>query len=151
MTMEVRRADQNDAPSVQVLLLQLGYDIAEEEVRRRLIALSGQPVDPILLAVERDEILGLIALHWMPMLHLAKPMARITALVVRKEARGKGIGRILVEAGSEMAKREGCGLVEVTTALDRTDAHAFYKAIGFDVTSLKYLRSLNEVVSNEKR
>jgi GNAT superfamily N-acetyltransferase len=42
---------------------------------------------------------GLIAMHWTIMLHVNKPVARIAALIVCDEARGKGVGRALVDAG----------------------------------------------------
>ena len=66
----------------------------------------------------------------------------ITALIVREDARGKGAGRALVEAGAELAKQAGCGLVELTTALHRTEAQAFYKTLGFEASSLRLHRAI---------
>jgi ribosomal protein S18 acetylase RimI-like enzyme len=80
-------------------------------------------------------------LHWTPMLHLAAPLARITALVVREGTRGKGIGRRLVDAGAALATNAGCGQLELTTAVHRTDAQAFYRAIGFTESSVRLVRA----------
>ncbi len=76
------------------------------------------------------------------MLHTGAPVARITTLVVRDAARGRGVGRILVEAGADLARGAGCETLELTTALRRTDAQAFYQAIGFTASSIRLHRSL---------
>jgi GNAT superfamily N-acetyltransferase len=139
---EVRPAHQGDALKVRALLGLLGYDVPVEDVRKRLSDLAERNTDPVLLAAEADMAVGLIAMHWTIMLHVNKPVARITALIVCDEARGKGVGRALVDAGAELARQAGCGLVELTTALHRADAQAFYKAIGFTASSLRLYRSL---------
>lgn len=139
---DVRPADPGDSVVVQELLGQLGYAFAVEEVRARLDLFAKQPADPVLLATEGDRGVGLIALHWTFMLHHGKPVARITALVVHDDARGKGIGRILVDAGAALARQAGCDLMELTTALHRTNAQAFYQALGFTASSLCLRRAL---------
>lgn len=142
VVIDVRPADPGDSLAVQELLGQLGYTFAVEEVRARLDLLAKQPADPVLLAIEGDTGVGLIALHWTFMLHHGKPVARITALVVRDDVRGKGIGRTLVDAGAALARQAGCDMLELTTALHRTDAQAFYKALGFAASSLQLRRAL---------
>ena len=139
---DVRPADLGDGLVVQELLGQLGYALTVEEVRARLDLFATKPADPILLAIENDKGVGLIAMHWTAMLHHSKPVARITALVVREDARGKGVGRFLVDAGAALARQAGCGLLELTTALHRTDAQAFCKALGFAASSLCLCRAL---------
>jgi len=139
---EVRLTDPGDSLVVRELLDQLGYAFTVEEVRARLALLARQPADPVLLATDGDKGVGLIAMHWTAMLHHSQPVARITALIVREGARGKGVGRILVDAGAALARQAGCGLLELTTALHRTDAQAFYKALGFTASSLCLRRAL---------
>ena len=143
-TVSVRPAHVDDAPLVQALLLELGYQADNDEVRDRLEMLAGLPCDPVLLALDANQVpLGLIALHWTPMLQIPGQRARITALVVREEARGQGAGRILVDAGAELAKAAGCKSLELTTAMHRSEAHAFYQAIGFKQTAIQFARSLD--------
>ena len=139
---DVRPADPGDSVVVQELLGQLGYAFTVEEVRARLDLLARQPADPVLLATHGDKGVGLIALHWTFMLHHGRPVARITALVVRDDARGKGIGRTLVDAGAALARQAGCDRLELTTALHRTDAQAFYKVLGFTASSFCFHRAL---------
>ena len=101
-----------------------------------------RPADPVLLATEDVKGVGLIALRWTFMLHHSRPVARITALIVHEDARGKDIERILVDAGAALARQAGCDLLELTTALHRTDAQAFYKALGFTAPFLCLHRAL---------
>ena len=138
----IRIAHLDDAAGIQVLLLQLGYKLPEDDVRGNLALLSERTSDPVLVAVEGERLLGLIALHWTPMLHLAAPLARITALIVRDDARGTGVGRQLVDAGAALARNAGCDQLELTTALHRTDAQAFYRSMGFTESSVRLVRPL---------
>jgi len=141
---DIRLADLGDSLVVQEPLSQLGYAFTVEEVRARLGLLAKQPTDPVLLATEDDRGVGLIAVHWTSMLHHSKPVARITVLVVCDDVRGKGIGRILVDAGADLARQAGCDLLELTTALHRTDVQAFYEALGFTASSLRFHRAPND-------
>ena len=124
---------------------------SEDDVRSNLALLSGRTSDPVLVAVEGDRLLGVIALHWTPMLHLAAPLARITVLVVREDTRGTGVGRRLVDAAAALARNAGCGHLELTTGLRRTDAEAFYRAIGFTESSVRLVRELSMVRTQSAR
>lgn len=45
--------------------------------------------------------------------------------------RGKGLGREIFLAAIELARSEGCSLVQLTTDKKRSDAHRFYENLGF--------------------
>lgn len=141
---DLRPPRAGDGPQVSALLHQLGYDVASGVVERRLIELAGRSSDAVLLSVHAGKVVGLVALHWTTMLHAPKPVARITTLVVHDGARGQGIGRRLVDAAAGLARRAGCGKLELTTALYRTDAHAFYKTLGFEADSLRLHRAVDD-------
>ena len=140
----VRPANEGDELVVQELLDQLGYGLTVEEVRTRLALLAASRTDPVLVASEEDGAVGLIAIHCATMLHHTDPVARITALVVRDDVRGKGVGRILVNAAADLAGQAGCGILELTTAIHRTESQAFYKALGFTASSLRFYRTVNQ-------
>ncbi len=133
----IRAAGAEDRLVVQELLGQLGYVFTAEEVQARLNLLATSDTDPVLLAIQNEEVVGLIALHFATMLHQREPVAKITALVVRDGVRGAGIGKALVDAGGNLARQSGCGFLELTTASARTEAHAFYKRLGFTNSALR--------------
>ena len=143
----IRHATTNDAEAVRDLLGQLGYPFTVEAVHDRLTLLAAAGTDPVLLAVQDGVPFGLIALHLATMLQVAEPVARVTALVVQDQGRGAGVGRLLVDAGDELARRAGCRTLELTTAVVRIDAHAFYRKLGFMNSSLRFSRPIRSTAT----
>jgi GNAT superfamily N-acetyltransferase len=139
---EIRPARPQDAPAVSALLGELGYEAAPEAIACRLQRLNGTDSDPVFLGLENDRPLALLALYRCHLLQYAKPVVRITALVVHERARRRGIGRQLIDHALCWAERAGCGLVELTSALDRAEAHAFYRDLGFAANSLRFRKLL---------
>ncbi len=86
--------------------------------------------------------LGLIGLHSFPALHAAAPVCYITALVVAAAARGRGIGRRMLDAADAWARERGCRRIVVTSAEHRADAHTFYERSGFEHTGRRFVRTL---------
>jgi GNAT superfamily N-acetyltransferase len=67
----------------------------------------------------------------LPLLHVSEGLGRISALVVRSQFKGQGVGRRLVAEAEEFAWNNGCARIEITSGDHRSDAHAFYEAIGY--------------------
>ena len=67
----------------------------------------------------------------------------MTALVVDERARGRGVGRALVDASVGWARSRGCVLLEVTSNRRRSDAHAFYEHLGFERSSYRFAKPLS--------
>jgi len=60
------------------------------------------------------------------------PPAEILSMGVDRKARGKGIGRKLLDMALERAQREGQESVKVLSAAGQKGANQFYRACGFD-------------------
>jgi GNAT superfamily N-acetyltransferase len=75
-------------------------------------------------------------------IHRPAPVGRIPILVVTAKARGQDIGRMLVEAVEQWCARQGCAIVEVTSNDRRGEAHAFYRHLGYERTSLRFMKQL---------
>lgn len=132
----VRDARPADAEAIAALIVALGYDVNETDVRKRLAAFK-RGGEPALVAV-RERLVGVLSWHVTPVLHRPRPVGRITMLVVDEKLRGSGIGALLVaEAEGRLAAR-GCGLVEVTSNRKRLRAHAFYERLGYERTSYRF-------------
>jgi len=87
-------------------------------------------------------VVGVMSLHWSPLLHRERPIGRITALVVDEPVRGQGIGRALVLEAHRIFDELGCGAVEVTSNVRRAEAHMFYRALGYEQPSAYFRRIL---------
>ena len=85
------------------------------------------PSGRLLLAKEADELAGCIALR-----QIEPGISEIKRLFLRQEFRGQGLGRVLVEAIIEEARKIGYRRIRLDTLPDRMDkAVALYRSIGF--------------------
>lgn len=134
----IRYAVADDATALSALLAELEFSTSPGEVRQRLQAMH----EVVLVAVRREQIVGLVTLNIMQVLHRPTPVGRVSTLVVAKLERGKGTGRALTAAAERILKERGCGLVEITSNFRREDAHAFYGHIGYEATSVRFKKEL---------
>ena len=91
---------------------------------------------PVLVAVDaRDAILGTVTYVPGPGTPYSdverEDEAGIRAFAVAPEARGRGIGRLLVLAVIERARAEGRRGIAIFTRPRMTAAHALYESVGF--------------------
>jgi GNAT superfamily N-acetyltransferase len=85
------------------------------------------PSGRLLLAKEADELAGCIALR-----QIEPGVSEIKRLFLRQKFRGKGLGRVLVEAIIEEARKIGYRRIRLDTLPDRMDkAVSLYRSIGF--------------------
>lgn len=140
---EVRPCTPEDAAAVSALLGELGYEASSQAAADRVRQLNATGSDPTFIAGEDGRPLGLIALHLCHMIQYQAPVARITALVVDQRVRRRGIGRLLIDHALRWAEERGCEFVELTSALNRAEAHTFYCELGFEANSLRFRRLLD--------
>jgi len=138
---KLRDAKPADAPRLVELIRYLGHDINEKQVRKNLAALK-KAGETALVATLDKKVVGLIGLHVMTTIHRDSPVGRIPALVVAKEAQGMKLGRLLVDAAEQWCRKKGCKLIEVTSNDRRADAHAFYRHMGYERTSIRFFKKL---------
>lgn len=133
----IRDAAPDDAPAIAALIATLGYEVGETEVRARL-------ADAGALVADQGGVIGVITTTAMTVLHRPRPVGRISMLVVAETARGRGVGAALVAAAERLLRDRGCGLIEVTSNARRERAHAFYERLGFQRTSFRFARTLQD-------
>ena len=142
MTVEIRVPVVDDAVRLAELLGELGYPAEATELPGRLAAFSRQGDAAIWVADRDGEIAGLATAHVIASIHKTEPVAMLTVLVVSSRHRGQGIGRALVSQAEAWARGRGARAISLTSALHRVEAHAFYKAQGYDHTGVRLARPL---------
>ena len=134
----LRDATPADAVAIATLLNELGYPTSAADVPARLAAVLDEGGAVLLTVDGSDTPLGMISLARLTTLHATGPVAYITALVIGAAARRRGVGRALVVAAKQWAKRHNCARIAVTSAEHRADAHEFYPACGLPYTGRRF-------------
>ena len=138
----VRSPRAEDAADIAALMTELGYPSPAAEIPARLKALSGEPGSIVWVAEIEHRIVGVATARTFAGLHVATPVAWLTALVVAERMRGKGVGKQLVAVAEEWARQQGAAKLALTSALHRAEAHEFYKRLGYDHTGVRLAKTL---------
>jgi GNAT superfamily N-acetyltransferase len=106
-----------------------------EDYLRRVADVSGRaPLMPVLVAAEEDRILGSATLEVGDGIGddpLEPGTANLRMLGVDPGARGRGVGRALVEACIEWTRDAGLDAITLHTTALMTAAHQLYASMGF--------------------
>jgi GNAT superfamily N-acetyltransferase len=110
------------------------WDAVEETRRRR---------GDVLVAIVNDEVVGITQVIIFPHFqHTGGWCAELESVHVRSDLRSQGIGAKLLAAAEELARREGCYRVQLTSRNIRSDAHRFYNAQGYTSVSQGFKKLL---------
>jgi GNAT superfamily N-acetyltransferase len=139
--LEIRDARPGDSARLAALIGELGHKIDEKQIRKNLTALKKTAETPLVATLDKT-VVGLCGVGRRVVIHRPAPLGRITVLVVAKEAQGHGIGRKLVEAAEAWMRKESCQIVEVTSNDARAKAHAFYRHLGYERSSIRFFKKL---------
>lgn len=137
-TLIVRDALATDADALAKLCAQLGYPASSDTMPGRVARLGQDPNARALVAEQNAVVIGLATIHLRFTMNHEAPIAQLTMLVVDQANRTHGVGRALVETAEAWAKERGSHRINVTTALHRADAHAFYERLSYSHTGRRY-------------
>ena len=97
----------------------------------------------LVVATIEEEVVGTLQLTFIP--GLARKGAwrgQIEAVRVSRSRRSTGLGQQLFDWAIDECRACGCALVQLTTDVDRPDAHRFYERLGFVASHIGYKLSL---------
>nr|WP_228507494.1 GNAT family N-acetyltransferase [Plantibacter sp. VKM Ac-2880] len=94
------------------------------------------------VAEDHDRLVGLLTGHLSWHIEIDGPAARLTALVVDEQARGRGTARLLVAAFEDWARDHGATKAGLSSNTSREDAHAAYQTLGWTLTALSFTKTL---------
>jgi len=130
----VRRADPADAEAIGQLLHDFNSEFGEPTPGPRPLAAR---VRELLVAGETAVLLGgqeprgLAVLRFRPAIWTEARECYLAELYVVPGRRGQGLGRALMEAAIELARREGADHMDLGTGEDDAAARALYESLGF--------------------
>src|SRR5262245_43237083 len=143
MAVTVRRAAVSDADAISRLTTQLGYASDVPTVETRIARLLARPEHKLCVAEMDGRVVGwldLMVSDWID----SDSCVIVAGLVVDKDCRGQGIGRLLMRHAEEWARDNGCPMVRLWSSSSRHAAHEFYQAVGY--THIKTHLSFVKVV-----
>ena len=136
---EVRRARAGDADDVARLAaeLALSFEFSPASFRENYPALLAEDGACLLLAVDGADSIGYLLGFRHLTFYANGPVGWVEEVVVRDQDRGRGIGRVLMDAFEQWAAAEGCTLIALATRR----AAPFYRALGYE-ESAAYFRKV---------
>lgn len=140
--MVIREARPEDNAAIAEITAEgLGYNCAPEVIARNIAALDRTHARLFVAEVDGD-VVGFVEPQVYEAVYFA-PLVNILGLAVRSSCRGLGIGKALMEAAEHWAKEIGASGVRLNSGAARTNAHGFYRHIGY-TTERKQIRFLKE-------
>jgi len=148
----VRSARSQDWPAVAGLLVELGRGVAEgtAEDPTHQLQFGGhlRRLDSVtLVAGVGEDVVGVVDMEYHQRLGDHRPQARVNDLVVTERARGAGVGRSLLSAAEELARKRGCFRMALVTATWREETTAFYVKEGWQAYGQWFVKPLTEGVT----
>ena len=148
--MHVRDARPNDWQRVKDLLAELGRpdvrdDPGEPQHRDAFERYLARDDTLALLADDGGEVVGFVDVEFRQRLNFLEPQAWVPDLVVAESARGKGVGRLLLEEAERRARERGCWGMTLESANWRDETHAFYERVGWKSTGKSFTRPISDV------
>jgi ribosomal protein S18 acetylase RimI-like enzyme len=149
--MQINAANASDIPALCELLNILFSQEADfkpdyETQSCGLAQIIGSPeVGLIIVARQQGRVVGMVNLLYTVSTALGGRVALLEDMVVSPNARGSGVGSMLLEQAIQSAKSEGCKRITLLTDKANEPAQRFYQKQGFCFSSMIPLRlSLTE-------
>ncbi|TEA74215.1 GNAT family N-acetyltransferase [Allopusillimonas ginsengisoli] len=133
-----REARREDIPAIVALLADdaLGANRDGPQLMTNYLsaweAMAAQKGNALIVATLSEEVVGVLQLTLIPGLSRGGMLrGQIESVRVSSKHRGYRIGQQLLAHAIDIARSAGCGLVQLTSDKQRTDALRFYAQLGF--------------------
>jgi N-acetylglutamate synthase-like GNAT family acetyltransferase len=124
--LRIRNATYHDAPFIKGLLATLGYITNLSLLVDQLDRLFGTEDDHVYVCERDKEVIGFVAVHFLPQLAFDGGIAIISYLSVDETKKDQDIATALEQYVNEQARKRKCERIQVHCAEWRAVAHQFY-------------------------
>ncbi|MGD0449175.1 MAG: GNAT family N-acetyltransferase [Candidatus Dormibacteria bacterium] len=140
MSVEVRPAVVADIPALLALYAQLAGELFHEPpltvaaAEAEFAGIAADPDRAVLVATVDGAVAGTVDLLIVrpSLTHGGRPWAAVENVVVDDRHHRRGVGRALMDEAARRAREANCHRLQLLSSQRRTEAHAFYRAIGMD-------------------
>lgn len=139
MNIDIRKCEEKDLLEILGLMNELvefrdsPINFSIKSVKENFIEMGKNPqIYQNYVAVNDGKVIGFISIIFYKTLFHRGGTALINELVINKNHRGKGIGRMLINKAKEVAKAKGIDEIEVGTSINNMPAQMFYNKCGFN-------------------
>ena len=134
LKIRVRRARISDAAFLSDLSEELGYPSTKNEMIFRLKNILSDPSHAVFAAESAEKsVIGWIHVCVRNCVE-SNSFAEIVGLVVAHQARGKGIGALLMQEAEKWSLRKRLHVICLRSRTSRKQEHQFYKHRGYKIT-----------------
>ena len=131
MDFQIRQCEIGDAEAVcELNAKEMGYDYTKDKTEEKLKQLLKSNKDKIFVAVVENIVVGYVHANDYDVIY-APHMKNIMGIAVSSDYKKKGIGRALLSAVEDWAKKDGADGVRLVSGAARTGAHEFYRNCGY--------------------
>jgi GNAT superfamily N-acetyltransferase len=138
----IRKATELDAQAIAQILQELGWfawldstspQTAIGQIQQHIAQCHANDSHSIYVAENAEsQVIGYVAVHWLPCPFLPKPQAYISELFIHEAYRGQGIGKRLLETVTSEALMRGCLLLMLHNHKERESyQREFYRKQGW--------------------
>jgi len=134
---KIRELKKEDAPQVAELIKQLTKNIVDgENLTIRIEKMASGGDFQYYVAEVDNEVLGFAGLAWHP-IPSKSLISWVEEVVVDERARGKGVGKALMNQLLKLAEEKGCSQIKLTVS--NPIAKGLYEKLGFEKKEEEYL------------
>src|SRR5437763_13645281 len=138
----IRPVEAKDGEALANLMTQLGYETRASEMQMRMETILADKHYATFVAVSGRKVCGMIGTFACYTYEHNNPSARILALVVSDEMRGRGVGHALIAAAEKDLAQKNIQRVGGNTHFDRKKAHEHYEKLGYKKNDYRIVKEL---------
>ncbi|XEC96615.1 GNAT family N-acetyltransferase [Paenibacillus tarimensis] len=147
MDIEIRKVRIEDASDLSKLFTEfIGTESNIEKMQNQIECITMQPNYYVSVACKDEEVIGTaMGIVCPDLVGECQPYLLVENVVVSSTYQGKGIGKILMAALEEFAKKMKCSYIILASSENREQAHRFYESIGYLGNKRGYVKRMEAI------
>lgn len=131
----IRRVEINDAIDLSEIFIEFSGEKSDiNAMKKQIEVVSKNPNYYVAVACDGEKVIGTaMGVVCYDLCGSCKQFMLIENVAVLPAYRGKGIGKLLMEAEESFGRKNNCKYIILVSESKRTNSHKFYESIGYSV------------------